>query len=78
MKQSKSYAPQVIADSSGTWAGNSLRFATREEAEKSVADLKSRWLLVRETRVIESADEPNYRWDDEVGLRRLKPVGEDA
>src|SRR5215472_17469955 len=29
----KSWKPEVIADSSGTWASNMLRFATKEEAE---------------------------------------------
>jgi hypothetical protein len=29
----KSWAPQVIADSSGKWTGNALRFPTEAEAE---------------------------------------------
>ena len=60
----KSYKPEVIADSSGKWCGNALRFPTREEAEANVRDLKSRWMLVIDTRVVESDDEPNYRWED--------------
>lgn len=68
----QSFMPQVVADSSGEWAGNALRFATREEAEKNVRDLMDRWLSVTDTRVVESGDEPNYRWDDKVGLVRLK------
>lgn len=59
-----SWAPQVIADNSGEWAGNGLRFATREEAELNVKDLFGRWMLVRETRVIESTDPVNYAWID--------------
>ena len=51
-----SYKSEVIADSSGKWAGNALRFATRKEAEVYVADLARRWLLVTDTRVIESDD----------------------
>jgi hypothetical protein len=58
----KSYAPQVVADSSGKFYGNALRFATREEAEANVNDLAGRWMLVRATRVVESEDEPNYQW----------------
>ncbi len=54
-----SYAPEVIADSSGQWTGNGLRFATREEAEEWVKDLSYRWTLVRETRVVESSDPVN-------------------
>ena len=51
-----SFKAEVIADSSGKFAGNALRFATREEAEIYVADLARRWLLVTDTRVVESDD----------------------
>lgn len=57
-----SYAPEVIAGNSEKWSGNGLRFATREEAEANVADLFSRWMLVKETRVVESSDPVNYAW----------------
>ena len=57
-----SFKPEVIADSSGKWCGNALRFATREEAEANVRDLSMRWLAVRETRVVESADPVNYTY----------------
>ena len=60
----RSFAPEVIADASGQWAGNALRFATRPEAESWVRDLYSRWMLVRETRVVESTDPVNYAWRD--------------
>jgi hypothetical protein len=43
----------VIADSSGKWCSNALRFATRKEADDNVADLMMRWLAVRETRVVD-------------------------
>ena len=33
----KSYAPEVVADSTGKFYGNALRFATREEAEAEAA-----------------------------------------
>ena len=52
-----SFAPEVIADSSGKWCGNALRFATQSEAESYVLDLASRWTSVSDTRVIE-VDEP--------------------
>lgn len=55
-----SYAPEVIADNSGNWAGNAMRFATEAEAELWVADLKRRWILVRETRAVPSDDPVNY------------------
>jgi len=57
---------EVVADSTGTWAGNALRFATHAEAECYAADLASRWLLVRETRVVESSDPVNYEMRDGV------------
>ncbi len=54
-----SWAPQATTDS-GQWAGNGLRFATREEAEKYVAEFS----LVRSTRVVESSDPVNYHWEN--------------
>ena len=57
-----SYAPEVIADSSGKFVGNALRFATRQEALDNVLDLSMRWFAVRETRVVESTDPPNYTY----------------
>jgi hypothetical protein len=74
-----SFKPEVIADSSGQWCGNALRFATREEAEANVRDLMMRWFAVRETRVVESDDHVNYRWDEgklvEIATEKtVKPV----
>jgi hypothetical protein len=54
-----SWAPEVIADSSGKWCGNALRFAKREDAEEWVHALSLRWTLVIDTRVVPSDDEPN-------------------
>ena len=55
-----SFAAEVIADSTGTWYGNQLRFATKKEAEAYARDLHSRWTAVRETRVVESTDPVNH------------------
>jgi hypothetical protein len=63
-----SWKPEVIADSSGQWVGNGLAFATKKEAEANVRDLSWRWTLVRDTRVVESDQPVNYRWDTEKGL----------
>lgn len=60
-----SWKPEVIADPDGKWCGNGLRFATKEEAEANVADLKRRWVLVTDTRVVESDDPVNYAWVDD-------------
>jgi hypothetical protein len=59
-----SWKPQVIADSSGNWSGNALRFSTKEEAEANARDLMMRWTLVRDIRVVESDDPVNYAWRD--------------
>jgi hypothetical protein len=67
-----SWKPEVIADSSGEWCGNGLRFATKQEAEDNVRDLEMRWYLVRETRVVESDDPVNYTYHD----RQLRHVGD--
>jgi hypothetical protein len=56
-----SYKPEVIADDSGTWAGNALCFETEREAEIWVRDLSFRWLAVRETRVVESDDPVSHK-----------------
>lgn len=61
-----SFKPEFIADGSGTWAGNALRFATREEAEGYAAALADRWMAVREHRAVESDEPVNYRFDPET------------
>jgi len=54
----RSYKPEVIADNSGKWTGNALRFKSRDAAETYVKGLASRWFAVIDTRVVESDDEP--------------------
>jgi hypothetical protein len=54
-----SWKPEVIADDSGKWGGNALRFARYEDAQAYVLDLALRWTAVREIRVIESDDPVN-------------------
>ena len=66
-----SWKPEVIADNSGKWCGNALRFATKEEAEANVKNLMWKWLAVRDTRVVESDDPVNYRWIDGKGLEAV-------
>ena len=60
----RSFAAEVIADSSGQWCGNGLRFATEQEALAYVSDLAYRWTAVREERVVPSLDPVNYKWAD--------------
>lgn len=52
-----SYKAEVIADSSGQWAANQLRFESKAQAENYARDLSYRWTAVREWRVVESEDE---------------------
>ncbi len=63
-----SFKPEVIADSSGKWCGNALRFATYEEAEANAKDLMARWTLVTEFRAVESPDPVTYRYEPETRL----------
>lgn len=66
-----SWKSEVIADSSGTWAGNACRFATEHEAKAYVHGLSMRWTAVRQTRVIESDDPVNYVWNSDTGARPI-------
>lgn len=59
-----SWKAEVIADSTGEWIANALRFATKEEAERYVSDLEGRWMAVRKTRVVESDEVVNERFVD--------------
>ena len=68
----KSFATEVIADGSGKWCGNALRFATREEAQASGENLALRWTMVRQTRTVESDDPVNYKLVDGV-LHDVEP-----
>lgn len=60
----QSFKPEVQVNGRPEWAGNALRFATREEAEANVHDLMMRWMLVTDTRVVESNDPVAHRWVD--------------
>lgn len=64
--KTQSYKPEVIADSSGEWCSNGLRFATEAEAKQYVADLANRWLAVRETRVVPCNDPVTHEIVDGV------------
>ena len=66
-----SFKPEVISDNSGNWCGNALIFATQDEAQAYVRDLSCRWMMVRDTRVVESSEPVNYRWDLKKGAQSL-------
>jgi hypothetical protein len=65
-----SFKVEVIADATGKWAGNAVVFATQAEAEAYANDLHSRWVSVRDTRVVETAVHANYAWNH----GDLKPI----
>jgi hypothetical protein len=56
----KPYKIEVQADSTGTWAGNALRFETGDQAADYANDLWSRWTAVRHWRVLK--DDKPVRW----------------
>ena len=61
-RKMRSWKAEVIADRSGEWRSNALRFATKQEALDNAADLASRWTLVRDWRAVESDEPPNYTY----------------
>jgi hypothetical protein len=75
---SASWAPEVIADSSGKWSRNQLRFATKAEAEANVFALMMRWTSVTETRVVETDDPVTASWVDGQGTVLIKTPAEAA
>ncbi len=50
----KPYKVEVLADSSGVWAGNQLRYATKKEAEAEAIALALRWTSVSDWRVVDT------------------------
>ena len=48
---------EVIADNSGKWIGNGIKFETREEAERYARGMYLRWTAVMEWRVVEEEQE---------------------
>lgn len=63
MNSLNSWKPEFLVGRN--WATNALRFATKEEAEASVRELRSRWLVPDDGRAAESDDPVNYRFDFE-------------
>jgi hypothetical protein len=51
----------------GRWYPNSVYFATREEADAAAASKLWNWTQAEDTRVVESDEPANYRWDADRG-----------
>ena len=64
-----SWKAEVLADSSGQYASNALRFATQAEAGSYAIDLFHRWSAVKNWRTVPSNDPVTYAW-----AGRLIPV----
>jgi hypothetical protein len=62
-----SFRPMVRTGSDPVFYGNALRFATREEAQRSADDLMARWTLVVETAVHATNDRVTHRIDLATG-----------
>ena len=54
---------QSEVSTGGEFATNACRYATALEAEQAGMELMSRWFAVEKTRVAESNDPVNYRFD---------------
>ena len=67
-----SFAPMVRTTDNGPFAGNGLRFATREEAQMWLDDLVTRWYAVTAVRVDRSDDPVNYKTEDGRKLFEVK------
>lgn len=62
-----SWKPEVKTGNDKKFYGNSLAFATKEEAEFSAKDLMRRWILVVDWRTVESDEPVNYQINLETG-----------
>lgn len=58
----QSWRPEVIADETGKWTPNALRFATEEEAARWARELSFRWMAVRQHRAAPSSDPVTHRY----------------
>lgn len=56
------YKPEVKVQ--GEWAGNSCVFETEEEAKAAARDIERRWILVTDTRAVETDAPVNYKMVD--------------
>lgn len=57
-----------VESPTGSWSSNSLRFATKEEAEAAGRELLSRWAVPISSRATETPNDPaNRRFDFEQG-----------
>lgn len=68
------WKPEVIADASGKWCDNALRFATEDEAFRNAKDLSRRWMSVTAYRATECNDTVNYVYTASGELQAVPDV----
>jgi hypothetical protein len=71
-----SWKAEVVADETGNWIPNGLRFGTEKEAMAYVVNLAIGWSAVRDLRVITSNDPVNSCWNGK--LETLNAQGNEA
>jgi len=71
--RSMKYKVEVIADSSGEWVGNQLKFPTPEKATEYANDLFSRWTEVRKWRVVGPNGVVKTSDDPKMGISERRP-----
>ena len=54
-----SWKPEVQVVNDDKWSDNAAAFKTEEEALQYATNLAARWTAVRNTRAVESEEEPN-------------------
>ncbi len=57
-----SWKVEVVVDDSGEWEGDSLRFATEQEALAYARELEFCCSAIRDKRIVKSADPVNHCW----------------
>lgn len=58
------FKPEFLIE--GKWYGNSLKFATKEEAEANALQKYTSWIVPTDWRATECEGEVNYRFDFET------------
>jgi hypothetical protein len=67
-----SWKVEITGNASSQWSTNSVRFATKEEAEAYGRDLAMRLVSSKVWRVSQSADPPNFQLAYDLGLVRIE------
>ncbi len=72
----RSYKVGVKTSGDRDWASNAQRFPSEADAKAAGSDLFSRWMAVREWKVLPSDEPPNYRWVEGKGAQPLSQTND--